>query len=329
VTDSAPLADYPPREFPSPPLPSADTHDLRYLVAEMIHQEDLDWLEAHPAFADTARKTIANWVPPPVAVHQGLGRLVRDLAMFMAASWALQLDAELDGITRTSLERIMKDWGVASSGRIGAILTYLQFVRLIEPAPGDGTRLKRYRPTPALRQLFHERFHRELTACLPVMPRVAKVLARWDEPGVFEGFMIANGRIMLASQQRLDPAVPSLSAFTHRKSGLTILAQAVLAADDGGDFPPPGPVRLNISDLSRVSAASRGQVQSVVRGGISAGFLRQDAEGLTHFTGDVLHQLSALVRMYWITMAWSGDQALIWADARADAERQASARGHD
>lgn len=293
--------------------PDAPDYRLTALVDEVIRQENLERLLQHPAFEATARTTMAAWVPPAGDL-KALGRTLRDIATFMAALWAMQLTAETGGVTRTGLARVMADWGVASQSRVGALLVYLQVMGLIQPGPRTDDRTKTYQPTAQLRRLFHERFGRELTNCLPIMPEVAAVLARWDEPLVFDGFMVANGRFMLATQQSLAGGPDNLSLFSHRKGGIPILSQMLLAADTGGAFPPAGPVRLNISDLARICSASRQQVLAILRVGTRAGFMSEDAQGLTHFSPELLHHVSAMVRMYWVSLAWSGQEALRWAD---------------
>ncbi len=293
--------------------PEAPDYRLTPLVDDVIRQENLERLLRHPAFEATTRQTMAAWVPPAGDL-KALGQTLRDIATFMAAIWAMQLTAETGSVTRTGLERIMADWGAASQGRVGALIVYLKLVGLIEPGPRTDDRTKAYLPTARLRRLFHERFRRELTNCQPIMPEVAAVLARWDEPLVFDGFMAAYGRFMLATQQSLAGAPDNLSLFSHRKSGIPILSQMLLAADTGEVFPPVGPVRLNISELARTCSASRQQVRVILRVGIEAGFMREDADGLIHFSPDLLHHVSAMVRMYWVSMAWSGQEALRWAD---------------
>ncbi|RYF94067.1 MAG: hypothetical protein EON95_06670 [Caulobacteraceae bacterium] len=302
---------------PSIVVPEAPDYRLAPLIADVIRQENLERLRRHPAFEATARRTMAAWVPPAGDL-KALGRTLRDIATFMAALWAMQLTAETGAMTRTGLARIMADWGVASQSRVGALLVYLKLVGLIERGPPLGDdRTKAYRPTAQLRRLFHDRFRRELTNCLPIMPEVGAVLARWDEPLVFDGFMAANGRFMLATQQSLTGAPDNLSLFSHRKSGISILSQMLLAADTGGAFPPAGPVRLNISDLARTCSASRQQVLAILRVGTEAGFMREDDEGLVHFSPELRHHVSAMLRMYWVSMAWSGQEALRWVDRKA------------
>ncbi|MDQ0464118.1 hypothetical protein QO010_001889 [Caulobacter ginsengisoli] len=281
----------------------------------MSRSEELAGLQAHPDFAAAARRTCDSWAQP--AGDPRLGQILKDVGIFMAALWTVQLEAEPEGLTHTSLARVMAAWGVASRGRIGPMLIYLQFRKMIAPAPSPDGRVQRYAPTPALRELLTNWFRLQLEACLPAWPATAAVLTVWNQPGMPERLIAAHGRFLLGSHLALlqapnaPPTERRLDVFSHRRSGLAVLGQILVdASSEGGDFPAPGPVRLSDRSLARRADISRGQAQAILRAGEQAGFLLRDREGLTTLSPDLILQVRNFLPIYWMGLAWAAEQAL-------------------
>jgi hypothetical protein len=230
----------------------------------------------------------------------------------MAGVWAIQLQQSPGGLTHSSLSEIVAPMGMGSRTRVHAMLAYLQFIGLIRSAPksGDG-RLRHYEPTPGLTTLFRARFRRELTIQAELVPEMTQTLARWDEPGVFEGFVSAHGRFMSASFSTYDPEASNLDVFSHRNAGLIILGQLVTAAHRPGDpFPPPGPVSLNISEIARLSGVSRAHVRGVLKAGEAKGFLISRPDGITAFSPELRHNIEHLMAGYTLSLGWCAREAI-------------------
>lgn len=283
---------------------------FRAEVMQVVRQSELDRMVEHPAFASTSLAMVESWAPQ-ADDDLSMTRTLRDVGHYMAGVWALYLAASPQGLTHASLSELLELTGIGSRNRAHAMLVYLQFIRLIEhdPDPGGDGRVRRFRPRAALRQLFVNRFRRQMTTLAPLAPEVAATLAHWDDPGVFEAFMVANGRFMIGSYLSYDQSGPTLDVFSHRNSGLTILGQILTQANEDGRFPPPGPVQLNLSDLARRSGASRGQVKSVLKAGVEAGFLVDLPDGRTGFSDALIHQVKYLLAAYGLSLAWCAREA--------------------
>ncbi|MDQ0462305.1 hypothetical protein QO010_000053 [Caulobacter ginsengisoli] len=292
----------------SPPSAGPDTPDtdaLKQLVTELMTPAAIAGLQAHPAFADAARGTLDGWAPQP-GDERHINRTLQDVGLFMAGLWVMQLAAEPEGLTHTSLSAVLAAWGVASRGRVGAMLTYLQFRRMIEPAPSGDRRSQRYRPTPALSALLGNWFERELKACALVRPDVAPVLGAWDQSAVRDRYIAAYSRLMLGAHLAHARPEDSLDVFSHRRSGLTVLGQILI---DAG-FPDAGPVRLNHVSIARRADVSRGHIRSLVLAGERAGFLVRDPDGLTTLSEDLQRHVRDFLPMYWLGLAWAAGAAM-------------------
>lgn len=275
-------------------------------VQQVLRHAELDRVRAHPQFDTVCFEMVDSWARH-AEEDRSMVRTLRDVGNYMAGAWALSLAASPQDLTHASLSELLEVTGLGSRNRAHAMLVYLQVIRLIEREPDDGTgdgRVRRYRPRPALRQLFVNRFRLQLSIIAPIAPEAEAVLARWDEPAVFDAFMRANGRFMIGSFLGYDHDAPNLNAFGHRNGGLTILGQIIIQAGREGAFPPPGPVRLNLSDLARRSGASRGQVRAVLKAGVEAGFLIDRPDGQTGFTQRLADQLLFLLQGYILSLAW-------------------------
>ncbi|MDB5471285.1 MAG: hypothetical protein JWR84_2845 [Caulobacter sp.] len=291
--------------FPDSPVFDAD---LGPMVRALVSQANIDRLIAHPAFGEAARHTFEVWSPEPDD-ELAKSRALQDVGLFTAGLWAIQLHAGPWGLTHGSLAAVLSAWGFASRGRVGPTLAYLRFRGMIRPAPSADRRVSRYAPTEALRVQFAYWFRRELGACAIIIPEVGEMLARMDEPGMLDRLVAAYSAIIYGSQ-RIDPGPPpTLDVFSHRRRGLIILSQIMRAADDDGPFPSVRPVKLALSELGRRSAASRGQVQAVLRAGAEAGFLLPGEDGKTILSPLLLFHISHFLPMYWICLAEAARQA--------------------
>lgn len=268
---------------------------------------------SHPDFAVAAYALMDGWSPRPED-DGTMSRRLRDVAAYLAGVWALQLAAEPTGLTPTTLGAVLGKTGYGSRNRAVALLAYLEFIGLVEPLPrgvdGRDNRERRYQATPPLRQLFMNRFRRELSLVASLDPSVQACLDRWQEPGVAETFTVANGLYTTNSLVAYDRTRPTLDAISHLNSGLTLLGQIVTLARQDDAFPPAGPVRLNQTELARRSGASRGQVRTILRAAAKAGFMEDDAEGWTHFTPSLREQLRFLMGGYIASLCWCAREAV-------------------
>lgn len=264
----------------------------------------------HPACGAQARATLNNWlfIPKNGSALQGS---IRDIAHWVAAEKTMVLAAQPEGLTAATMARLLRKLKLASRGRARATLIYLQYLRLIEPIPELGPAgERRYRPTEALQAFMTGRFRRDLEEMAPVEPLAGQVLARWQEPGLFERFMGAGEALTLAAIHHKPDATISLEVLAQRNAGMTLIGQILLTDDPGGVWPPRGPVRLNVTDLARRSGAPRRQVNHLIKLARQEGFLIPQPDGTMVFGHDFPDRVARLVAMYWRSLAWRASEAL-------------------
>lgn len=291
---------------------------FKALVLEVASQAALDAVIAHPQFPLVAMNLVEGWAPN-TEDDAGMTRTLRDVGHYMAGVWSLALSGSAEGLSHVSLTSLFEPLGLGSRTRAHALIAYFRTIGMIRPVSsrGDG-RLRNYEAAPALRQLFHNRFRRELTTAAPLIDVARPVLARWNEPGVFEAFMVANGQFMVGSYLNIDQDAANLDVFAHRHAGLTVLGQIVAAAPPSDVFPPLGPVMINLRDLARRSGVSRAQARNVIRAGEKAGFLLPLDGGRTGFSAELRHHLLYLLAAYVLSLGWCAAQAAADPDRRAD-----------
>lgn len=281
------------------------------LIMGVLSQPELDRVQGLPNFGSVSLRAMDGWAPH-AEDGQSMTRTLRDIGHYMAGVWAIQLHQAPGGLTHSSLSELVAPMGMGSRTRVHAMLAYLQFIGLIRAAPkqGDG-RLRHYEPTIGLTTLFRARFRRELSIIADLVPELTEILARWDEPGVFETFVSAHGQFMGAGYLTYDPQASNLDVFSHRNAGLTILGQVTTAAHRPGDpFPPPGPVSLNISEIARLSGVSRAHVRGVLKAGETKGFLIPRPDGSTAFSPELRHNIEHLMAAYTLSLGWCAWQAI-------------------
>jgi len=291
-------------------LPFDDLTPLRTMVVAVCSQTRLDEMIARAPFGQVSLELMDGWAPDNQA-DANMARTLRDVGHYMAGVWSLALAGSREGLSHASLTRLFEPLGLGSRTRVYAMMAYFRARRMIQPADSGGdARLKLYEATPTLRSLFRGRFHRELTTAAHLIPAAAELLDRWEEPGLFEGFMVANGQFMTGSYLNITPDIANLDVFAHRNAGLTILGQVMIAASSQGVFPPEGPVELNLRELARRADVSRAHVRNVLQAGTDAGFLLERPDGMIGFSPELRHQLTYLMAAYVLSLEWCAVQAL-------------------
>ena len=282
------------------------------LAAEVLSSDNIGALAAHDDFATVSLVLLDNW-GPHAEDDASMTRLLRDTGHYMAGIWALGLHGSPGGLSHASLSQLVEPLGFGSRARVHAMLVYLQVIGLIRaiPTQGDG-RYRRYAPTPALVALFRARFRRELALSAPLIPDAGAILARWDEPGVFDAFMAATARFMAGSFLMYDREAPTLDGIGQRNGGLIVMGQLVVMADTGF---PPTTAEVNLSELAKRSGVSRQHARNILKVGEAGGFWRTRADGLLVFTPAFELQIKVLMASYVLHLGWCGRQALAAVDA--------------
>jgi hypothetical protein len=199
------------------------------------------------------------------------------------------------GISHRRLAAMCGTSRLLSNGRASAILLNLWskgFLRRADERMADRTVL--YTPTTLLTQSFRARIRIEIECIAIVDPAVHALLARWDEPGVFECYMATAGRMLLAGATLKE--ADSFHAISAYRASLLMLNMLMAAADDGGPFPPVGEAPVSVSALATRCGVARSHVRRVLALCETLGLLRRSAEdrGVT-----LLPALRDMMRTYY------------------------------
>lgn len=234
-------------------------------------------MRAQPRFGDAARHaaihSLALFDHDPI-----MTRALKDVGRVILGMIALYLDAK-GGMTLSKLQAFLVEMRLASPGRAAAMLIQLRLIGYVAPAQVQPDRRVRvYVPTPRMRTAFHAHFRKDLEALSFMEPQAARVLARFDEPQIFNPFLVRFGQGLIDAARVHDRRTPGLDLFSQRNAGLTILTDLTLAGDAGDDFPPRGPIRFSVAGLARRFRVSRPHVLKLLRDAQRVGFLQRDAD---------------------------------------------------
>lgn len=218
-----------------------------------------------------------------------------DHGSFFLGLMALYLHAT-GGITHRRLAAMCGTSRLLSNGRASAILLNLWskgFLKRADERAADRTVL--YTPTALMTQSYRRRIKVEAESIAIIDPAVASLLARWEEPGVFECYMATTGQMLLAGATLEDPAANRLHAISVYRASLLILYRLMDAADDGGTFPPVGEAHVSVSALATQFRVARSHVRRVLALCETLGLIRRRAgdRGVT-----LLPALRTMVRTY-------------------------------
>lgn len=270
-------------------------------AAVLFDGREIARVQALPGFEAAVRRAVGCWIPGEADTDTAL---LRDLGRFVAATWTFYLDAEPGGLTRSRLEALLAATGVSGVGRAQSMLLYLRFIRYIEPAPDPDNRVRRFAPTAALTKAFGERMRRELSWAATLDEDVAAMLARFDDPAVRRTFLRCHGEHSVAAFRAYQAPAISLDVFSHRNSGMVILACLLQVADSGGAFPPVGLVRFSVSRLAARADTPRSRVRKQLQAAEAVGFLADLGEGEARLTPLLAQHVRDFVAGAVLLFAW-------------------------
>lgn len=258
---------------------------LRFSVAVRTLAEDLardhphNRLRSRPDFQVMARHVVKVWGPQP-GLDGEISRILHDMGRLAAGVWAVYLEMTPGGLTLTRLTELMIQTRVSGPGRARTLMTYLRFIRFIEPAPaGPDGREKRFVTTPALRSAFRARLRGELEARRNLHPSVAWVLERFDDEAMFTTFFTVMSEISMVMMEIGTKRRSALDTFSERYAGMIVLGEIMQGGDPADTFPPRGPVHYSLADIANRCATSRAQVQGLLKTARRKGLLIQQPGG--------------------------------------------------
>ncbi|HEY0301724.1 MAG TPA: hypothetical protein VGC36_10340 [Rhizomicrobium sp.] len=259
----------------------------RWTESELVPDEGIAEVKAHPRFADAMRLSVQGaltlYEDNPI-----VRATTNDSGRALAGVVALYLHAT-GGLTAGRLQTLCEDAGIASPGRVLAILWRLRLLGYIAASPVQADRRVRlYEPTPPMFEAFRKRLRGELEALALLETTAAEALARFDEHAFFYAFIAKMGEGLLAAGKRHQPEKSKLDLFSERTAGLPILYTLLLGGAAGDTFPPRGPITIVVAETSRRFSVSRTHVLRLLRAAEEAGLIRRDASETKVFLEELL-----------------------------------------
>lgn len=224
----------------------------------------------HPRFGDALRHAASRSLALMDA-HPAHHRAFDDIGNFVLGMLALYLDAT-SGLTHRKLRELCGEAGVLSTGRATAILLRLRMIGYVRPQDDKQSRVRRYVPTDTMLAMFKARLRIEFEAIEKFEPEVGKLLAHFDEPEVFWMVCAGCGAFMYEAARSPRHEYDVLTAVGGRRSGMVMIFHLFLALDDGGTFPRPGELNVNVAALAARLGTSRAHVLSLLRDFERAGY---------------------------------------------------------
>ena len=228
-----------------------------------------------PNFPAAARALARNMLTAIQGDH-ALDAICKDAGRYLAAMWALHLHLS-GGLTLPRLKAASEASGFLSSGRSRDMLRYLQHLRFIAPAPALAGGAALYAPTPTLMQAWRKHLKAALEAACLAEPAAHAVLARFDEPAVFEAFAHAHAESLFLASAGADQQHAYSRVFLHRHAGNQV-AWTLLAAGDG-EFPSSEPLAISYSATARRFGVSRTHVKRMLDDAAREGLLGPGGDG--------------------------------------------------
>jgi hypothetical protein len=235
-----------------------------------ISDEAIAEILDHPRFGDAMRH-VARRALALMDAHPAHHRAFDDIGNFVLGMLALYLDAT-SGLTHRKLRELCGGAGVLSTGRATAILLRLRMIGYVRPQDDSQTRVRRYAPTDTMLAMFKARFRIEFEAIEKFEPEVGKLLAHFDEPETFRMVCAGCGAFMYEAAKGRRPEYDVLTAVGGKRSGMVMIFHLFLALDDGGAFPRPGEMNVNVAALAARLGTSRAHVLSLLRDFERAGY---------------------------------------------------------
>jgi hypothetical protein len=200
-----------------------------------------------------------------------------DQGSFFAGLLALYLHAS-GALTHRRLAALCGTSRLLSNGRASAILLNLWskgFVRRAETRGADRT--VRYTPTPRMLTAYRARLKIEVESAAWIAPELAALLARWEEPGVFEQYMAVTGAYLAPLMATPHPALTALEIVGNYRAGFHVLFALIDGANRGGPFPACGESGLSVSALANRFRVARSHVRRILDTCSASGLLTRGA----------------------------------------------------
>lgn len=232
---------------------------------------------AHPG----APEAIRTCLRAVLGLYRGdrlLNLIVNDRGRLVTANCALWLhfsyraDDPRSGLAAKRLRDLLVREGVASRGRVMALIALMQWGGYIKPA-GSPSTPQRLVATDKLIALHVDRWRVLLEAAIIVSPELRPALPALSDPS----FIAAYTRYQAEAYRgglRLLHAAPELRPFSERNAGLLILCKLA-----GGHFESNDHAAASVSALAKQFHVSRPHVIELLRAAEAVGLVARTASG--------------------------------------------------
>ena len=249
----------------------------------------LAFLAAQPGFEGACRQSIRN----SLARHSPAMKVLRDFGSSFYGVFMLYLDAR-GGLTPTGIHELCKELGVASLGRVTAIMLHLRMNGLVKrDETTTDKRVKRYVPAEEMKAWIVDGLRGELLAFANVEPEARRAAERLADPEALRLYLLALGATLTNTLRR--PNQTALTHFAERNDGTIVLWDILNSAAETDTYPPKGLLHMSVHGLARKYKVSRTHVFNLLHDAETKGLLKRNGddqtgilceslrEALTHF----------------------------------------------
>ncbi len=279
---------------------------------------------ASPGFDAAVRKSVTDALAF-FARNTSFNLNFLDHGTYFLGALALYLHVT-GGLSHRRLAALCGTSRLLSAGRASAILLSLWSKGFLVRGEHRGEdRTVRYTPTARMMTAYRERLKIEFEASALIEPAIAPLLARWDEPGVFECYLRLAGEDLVHAANTPTPEVDVFNRIGAFRASMLVLYVLMETADDGGAFPPLGSASTSISALAARFRVSRSHARRVLRLWEEAGLLaRGETEGTARLTPLLHATFKRYVAINFIIALRYGHAALLALGDSAHEERRGS-----
>lgn len=239
-------------------------------------------IEHHPGFDDAARAFATNLLEASER-DPALDGIFKDAGRYVVALWAMYAHVS-GGLTLPRLKEICAASGLLSPGRARALLIYLRYLGFIElwPERANG-KPARYIPTGSFIAAWKSHLRVVLEAVRVIEPAMALVLARLDNPGMFETFTRFQGEQLLYDAQTDEiMKSPYVRVFVSRHAG-TQLIWLLGSSGTIAVFPPKGAIPFSAAAAAKRFRVSRIHIKRMLDEAEHEGLLTRKSDGAITF----------------------------------------------
>jgi hypothetical protein len=239
-------------------------------------------IESHPRF-DEAARLFATTLLEAADRDPALDGIFKDAGRYVVALWAMYAHVS-GGLTLPRLKEICAASGLLSPGRARALLIYLRYLGFVELWPERASgKPARYIPTSAFIAAWKNHLRVVLEATRMIEPAMGLVLARLDDPGMFETFTRFQGEQLLYDAQTDEiMKSPYVRVFVGRHAG----TQLIWLLGSGGTeavFPPVGAIPFSAAAAAKRFRVSRIHIKRMLDDAERESLLTRSPDGSVTF----------------------------------------------